>query len=53
MPYMRHYSLLVASMYLLSKDKITAGDLEAASSFLTEFCQQFEDLYGRILHTVF
>jgi len=43
--YLKHLSLLVSSVYILSSDCITISDLNAAESYLVQFVKEFE-MYG-------
>ena len=47
-PYLSHYALLVAALSLLSSDKVSSSDLEAAAEYLRQFYQKFHDLYGKV-----
>lgn len=42
----KHYSLLVASMHILTSDNISVEDLDAAEGWLKKFYMEYEDLYG-------
>ncbi len=44
--YFHHYSLLVASLHILSSDSIYPDDLETARDFLDRFYLQYGELYG-------
>ena len=46
LPYLKNYNLLVASLYILSSDHITPGDLQNCEEWLKEFYKRFEELYG-------
>ena len=49
-PYLSHYSLLVAALSLLSSDKVSLSDIDAATEYLQQFYQRFHDLYGKLLN---
>jgi hypothetical protein len=44
--YFRHYSLLVASIHILTSDSIISDDLDAAEDWLKKFYKEYEELYG-------
>jgi hypothetical protein len=46
-PYLSHYSMLVAALSLLSSDKVSLSDIDAAAEYLRQFYQRFHDLYGK------
>ena len=44
--YIRHWSLLVASLQILSADSITPQEMSTASALLLEFYRKCPELYG-------
>lgn len=46
LPYMKHFSLLVVGVYILSKENVTVNDIKMAEEMLKSFHAEYGHLYG-------
>ena len=46
--YWHHFALLVCTVHILLKDKITYAELKATETMIEDFCILFKQLYGEI-----
>ncbi|OQV21944.1 hypothetical protein BV898_04156 [Hypsibius exemplaris] len=51
-PYLEHWKLFVDAYATLNKDTIFMIDIKTASAQLGQFCDQFENLYGKENHGI-
>ena len=48
-PYYSHYTLLVASVHMLTSDYIVPGELDLCEQWLRKFYKDYMELYGNYL----
>lgn len=49
LPYFKHFSLLVASIHILTSENISSVDLERCQEWLKAFYAKYTELYGMII----
>ena len=49
-PYITHFALLVASVYLLMSENITSHSIQLSRQLPRQFYRQYCDLYGNSTH---